>query len=135
MRARVARVEFERDDGTVVRYVRHPNGGGLVSPRAEVAEDAAVASTAYVEEGATVGARTRIGDWSWVDHGAQVGADVVVERHVHLAPGARVGSGARIGAYARVGAGARIGRGVRVDQDEVIPDRAVVRDVARAEAA
>ena len=40
-----ASVEFEDDNGQVVRYVRHANGGGLVSPRARVHEGAMVAST------------------------------------------------------------------------------------------
>jgi hypothetical protein len=50
-----ASVEFEDDNGQVVRYVRHANGGGLVSPGARVHEAAMVASTAYVEAGAQVG--------------------------------------------------------------------------------
>src|SRR5665647_651995 len=50
-----ASVEFEDDNGRVVRYVRHANGGGLVSPLARVHEAAMVASTAYVEAGAQVG--------------------------------------------------------------------------------
>ena len=54
-----ASVEFEDDNGQVVRYVRHTNGGGLVSPRAWVHEAAMVASTAYVEAGARVGDRSR----------------------------------------------------------------------------
>ena len=55
-----ASVEFEDDNGQVVRYVRHANGGGLVSPRARVHEAAMVASTAYVEAGAQMGDRSRI---------------------------------------------------------------------------
>ena len=74
--ARVAaRVEFEADNGEVVRYVRHANGGGLVSPQARVDQDAYVAANAYVEAGAHVGARTRVGAGSWLDSGVVVGAD------------------------------------------------------------
>src|SRR5665647_2899802 len=64
-----ASVEFEDDNGRVVRYVRHANGGGLVSPLARVHEAAMVASTAYVEAGAQVGDRSRIGAGSWLDRG------------------------------------------------------------------
>jgi len=35
--------EFEDDNGQVVRYVRHANGGGLVSALARVHEAAMVA--------------------------------------------------------------------------------------------
>jgi len=73
-----ASVEFEDDNGQVVRYVRHANGGGLVSPLARVHEAAMVASTAYVEAGAQVGDRSRIGAGSWLDHDVIVGEDVVV---------------------------------------------------------
>ena len=38
-----ATVEFENDNGQVMRYVRHANGGGLVSPMARVHEAAMVA--------------------------------------------------------------------------------------------
>ena len=55
-----ASVEFEDDNGRVVCYVRHANGGGLVSPRAGVHEGAMVASTGYVEAGGQVGDRSRI---------------------------------------------------------------------------
>src|SRR5665647_405717 len=81
-----ASVEFEDDNGQVVRYVRHANGGGLVSPRAWVHEGAMVASTAYVEAGAQVGDRSRIGAGSWLDHDVIVGEDVVVAANVHLGP-------------------------------------------------
>src|ERR1035437_5505040 len=93
-----ASVEFEDDNGQVVSYVRHANGGGLVSPRARVHEAAMVASTAYVEAGAQMGDRSRIGAGSWLDHDVIVGADVVV-----------------------------IGGGARVAPDAVVRDAAVVR--------
>ena len=120
-------VEFEDDKGQVVRYVRHVNGGGLVSPLARVHEAAMVAATAYVEAGAQVGDRSRIGAWSWLDHDVIVGEDVVVAGNVHLGPRTRAEDGAWIGTGARVGSDVVIGRGARVEPDAVVPDAAVVR--------
>jgi len=122
-----AKVEFEDDNGQVVRYVRHRNGGGLVSPRARVHEAAAVAATAYVEAGAQVGNRSRIGAGSWLDHDVVVGEDVVVAGNVHLGPRTRAEDRAWIGTGARVGSDVVIERRVRVAPDAIIPDAAVVR--------
>src|SRR5665647_2933543 len=112
-----AGVEFEDDNGRVVRYVRHANGGGLVSPRARVHEGAMVASTAYVEAGAQVGDRSRIGAGSWLD------LDVVVG-NVHLGPRTRAEDGTWIGTGARVGSDVVIARGARVAPDAVVRDAA-----------
>jgi len=122
-----ASVEFEDDNGQVVRYVRHANGGGLVSPQARVHEAAVVAPTAYVEAGAQVGDRSRIGEGSWLDHDGIGGEDVVVAGNVHLGPRTRAEDGTWIGAGARVGSDVLIGRGARVEPDAVIRDAAVVR--------
>ena len=119
-----ASVEFENDNGQVVRYVRHANGGGLVSPQARVHEAAMVASTAYVEAGAQVGDRSRIGAGSWLDH---VVKDVVVAGNVHLGPRTRAEDGTWIGTGARVGSDVVIGRGARVAPDAVVRDASVVR--------
>jgi len=119
-------VEFENDNGQVVRYVRHANGGGLVSPQARVQEAAMVASTAYVEAGAQVGDRSRIGAWSWLDHDVIVGTDVVVAANVHLGPRTRAEDGTWIGTGARVGSDVVIERGARVAPDAVVRDAAIV---------
>ena len=122
-----ASVEFENDNGQVVRYVRHANGGGLVSPQARVHEAATVASTAYVEAGAQVGDRSRIGVGSWLDHDVIVGKDVVVAGNVHLGPRTRAEDGTWIGTGARVGSDVVIERGARVPPDAVVRDAAIVR--------
>ena len=109
-----ASVEFEDGNGQVVRYVRHPNGGGL-------------ASTAYVEAGAQVGDRSRIGAGSWLDHDVIVGVDVVVAGNVHLGPRTRAEDGTWIGTGARVGSDVVIRRGARVEPDAVVRDATVVR--------
>ena len=122
-----ASVEFEDGNGQVVRYVRHPNGGGLVSPSARVHEAAMVASTAYVEAGGQVGDRSRIGAGSWLDHDVIVGVDVVVAGNVHLGPRTRAEDGTWIGTGARVGSDVVIRRGARVEPDAVVRDATVVR--------
>lgn len=120
-------VEFEDDSGQVFRYARHANGGGLVSVLAGVHEDASVAATAYVEAGATVGARTRIGTGSWLEHDVSVGQDVVVAGNVRIGPRTQVDDGAWIGTGARVGSGVVIQRRARIAPDAAVPDAAVVR--------
>ena len=122
-----AGVEFEDDNGQVVRYLRHANGGGLVSPRGRVHETAMVASTAYVEAGAQVGDRSRIGPGSWLEQDVIVGQDVVVAANVHLGPRTRAEDGTWIGTGARVGSDVVIRRGARVSPDAVVRDAAVVR--------
>ena len=98
-----ANVEFEDDNGQVVRYVRHANGG------------------------AQVGERSRIGAGSWLDLDVIVGEDVVVAGNVHLGPRTRVEDGTWIGTGARVGSDVVIGRGARVGPDAVVRDAVVVR--------
>jgi carbonic anhydrase/acetyltransferase-like protein (isoleucine patch superfamily) len=120
-------VQFEDDNGQMVRYVRHANGGGLVSPQARVHEGAMVASTAYVEAGARVGDGSRIGAGSWLDHDVIVAEDVVVAGNVHLGPRTRAEEGTWIGTGARVGSDVVIARGARVAPDAVVRDSAVVR--------
>jgi UDP-3-O-[3-hydroxymyristoyl] glucosamine N-acyltransferase len=107
--------------------VRHANGGGLVSPLARVHEAAMMASTAYVEAGAQVGERSRIGSGSWLDHDVIVGEDVVVAGNVHLGPRTRAEDGTWVGTGARVGSDVVIERGARVAPDAVVRDAALVR--------
>ena len=61
MPKRVKYVEIEQDNGAVLRYVHHANGGGLVESSAAVDPTAFVAASAYVDQGAHVAARVRIG--------------------------------------------------------------------------
>ena len=78
--------EFEEDNGTVLRYARHENGGGSVEVNAHVDPTAYVAQSAYVDRGATVGAGARIGIGSWVDHDAVVcaGAKSILDLRLTL---------------------------------------------------
>ena len=44
----------EDDAGKATIYHRHPNGGGLLGPGAQAAEDSFIAASTYVEAGAAV---------------------------------------------------------------------------------
>lgn len=124
--------EFEEDNGTVLRYARHDNGGGRVEAYAHVDPTAFVAASAYVDRGAVVHAGTRIGTGAWVDQGAVVHAGAVIGSAAHIAPAAVVGCGAHVGARAKVGARAHLWDHVRIETDDVVPEGAVVRTGARS---
>src|SRR5690606_5597600 len=78
--------EVEADDGTVLRYARHPNGGGLVERTAHVHPTAWVADTAYVDPGARVGADAHLDAGAWVDRGAVVAAGARIGANAHVGP-------------------------------------------------
>ncbi|WP_421741131.1 transferase [Cellulomonas sp.] len=126
-RRTAGRVEFEDEQGQMVRYVRHENGRGPVAPTARVHERAWLAETAYVEAGAIIGDGSRVGAGSWIDAGAVIGADVLVDRNVHVGPGTHVGDGARIGAGARLGRDVLVEPRARVEADQVVDDGGRVR--------
>ncbi len=128
--------DLENDDGTVVRYRRHDNGGGLIGAGADAAEDAYVASTAWVDPRARVDAGAHLGDHVWLESGAVVETGARLGSHVHVEPGAVVGAGARLGTRVTVGAGARVEPGVVVPSDQTIPAGTVLRrSAARSVAA
>lgn len=118
--------DLETDDGTVVRYRRHDNGGGLVAQTASVDPTAFVAETAWVDPGAQVGGGARVGAHVWLEPGAVVGPHAQLGTHVHVGRGAVVGAAARLGTRVSVGSGARLAAGVAVSADESIPDHALV---------
>jgi UDP-3-O-[3-hydroxymyristoyl] glucosamine N-acyltransferase len=125
-RRSTSRIEFEDEYGQVVVYHRHPNGGGLVSPRAQVDETASIARDAYVETGARVGPRSSIGAGSWVDVDAYLGKDVVVGRNVHIGPRASARDSSRIESGSRLGADVTVMSRVRVLPDTTVPAGTVV---------
>lgn len=123
--------EFEEDNGTVLRYARHENGGGSVEANAHVDPTAYVAASAYVDRGASVGAGARIGTGAWVDHDSVVCAGAIVGSAVHVGAGAVIGRDAKLGSRVKVGDNAHLWDNVRIEADEVISHGAVVRQVSR----
>ena len=59
--------ELEDETGAVIKYKRHANGRGLVSPSARVAESAYLEPTAHVEADARIGLEAYVGANSWID--------------------------------------------------------------------
>ncbi|PWD51373.1 hypothetical protein C8046_12585 [Serinibacter arcticus] len=127
MARRRGRIEFENDRGEVVHYARHENGGGLVSPKAEVPDDVIVVPGAYVEAGARIGAGSRLKAGGWIDENAQLGRAVVVAENVHVGPDARIGDLVRLGRGVKIGAGAVVGAGVRVEDDVHVAPGVTIR--------
>jgi UDP-3-O-[3-hydroxymyristoyl] glucosamine N-acyltransferase len=114
----------EDDAGKATKYRRHPNGGGLVGPRAEVEESAFIGAMTYVEAGARVGAGCRIGRGSWIDRQAVIGDRVFIGDDVYVGRGTVLGNRVHVGSHSRIGAGALIGRGTRLHGDSIVPDGA-----------
>jgi UDP-3-O-[3-hydroxymyristoyl] glucosamine N-acyltransferase len=113
----------EDDAGKVTRYLRHPNGGGLVGPGADVAESARIGSMTYVEPGAHIGPGSRVGHGSWIDREARVGDRTVIGDGVYVGHGTVIGNRVHIGSHSRIGAGALIGHGSHVHADTTVPER------------
>jgi UDP-3-O-[3-hydroxymyristoyl] glucosamine N-acyltransferase len=129
------KIEFVEDDaGKVTKYLRHPNGGGLIGPGAEVDETSFIGSTTYVEAGAHVGPGCKIGAGGWIDRKARIGDHAFIGNGVYVGQDAIVGRRAHIGSHSRIGAGARVGEGMRLRGDTVVPDGELV-EAASAKAA
>ncbi|TAP41167.1 DapH/DapD/GlmU-related protein [Arthrobacter sp. S39] len=112
----------EDDAGRVIRYRRHPNGGGFVGPGAYVAESARLGSMTYVEPGARIGSGSRVGHGSWIDRLAQVGERTVIGDGVRVGHGTVIGNRVHIGSHSRIGSGAVIEHGTSVNADSTVPD-------------
>lgn len=89
-------IEIEDDDGVVLRYSRHPNGGGMVEASARVHHDAWIDASAYVDPGARVHARAHVAAGAWIDRGAVVREGATVGRYAHVGPAAVIGRSTRL---------------------------------------
>jgi UDP-3-O-[3-hydroxymyristoyl] glucosamine N-acyltransferase len=117
------KIEVVEDDaGKVTKYRRHPNGGGLVGPGAEVEESSFIGATTYIEAGARVGSGCRIGQGSWIDSQAWIGDLVFIGDNVYVGRGTVLGNRVRVGSHSRIGAGARIGHGAQLHGDTIVRD-------------
>ncbi|SFK18934.1 transferase hexapeptide (six repeat-containing protein) [Cellulomonas sp. KH9] len=116
--------ELETEDGKVVRYQRHENGGGLVAKGAKVDPTAYVADSAWIDPGAVVEAGASVGKFVWVEPGAVVQERARLGSHVHVGREAVVGRGCRLGLRVDVGAQARLDAGLVVEPEARIADGA-----------
>ncbi|RNL51923.1 DapH/DapD/GlmU-related protein [Arthrobacter oryzae] len=122
----------EDDAGKATTYHRHPNGGGLLGPGVQAAEDAFIAASTYVEAGARIGSGCRIGRGSWIDCQAVVGDHVFIGDDVYVGRGTVLGARAHVGSHSRIGAGTLIGFGTRLHGDSIVPDGAHLADARPA---
>lgn len=113
--------ELELDDGTIIRYRRHENGGGMVALRAAVDPSARIEENAWVDQDAAVGPEARLCGGCWLEPGARVAAGAHVGTAARVGPGAVVDERARIGSRAHIGAGAKVRCGGFVSPDTDIP--------------
>lgn len=108
------------------------SGGELLSalhPKAEIYKSATIGRGVLVQPFSTVSSCSRLGDGCYVNYGALVGHDVIVESFSFIGPGAKllgessigqnvfIGAGAIILPRVKVGAGAKIAAGVTVRRD------------------
>lgn len=128
MRKRRNYIEFEDDDGTVLRYYRHPNGEGLVEATADVHSSAWVDRSAYVDPEARVHASARVAAGAWVDRGAVVEEDAVVGTNAHLGAGAVLSRGARLRHGAVVGPRVRVTEFATIAPDTVVTEASLGED-------
>ncbi len=119
--------ELETEDGKVVRYQRHENGGGLVAKGAKVDPTAYVADSAWVDPGAVVEAGASVGRYVWIEPGAVVQERARLGSHVHVGRDAVVGSGCRLGVRVDVGAHAQLDARLVVEPEARIADSAHVQ--------
>lgn len=121
---------LELDDGTVVRYRRHENGGGRVALDATVHPSAYIAGTTWVDPGAVVQVGARIGPYGWVERHAVVGPGATLADGVRVGAGAVIGHGCRIGARVDLGTGSDVAAGSVLHEDtSVRPGVRVARSV------
>lgn len=72
------------------------DGGRAQNPAASAADQPAVHPTAIVDDGARIGAGTRVWHWTHVMADAVVGADCVLGQNVFVGGGARIGDGVKV---------------------------------------
>ena len=102
----------------------------LVHPRAYVSPLAVVAEGVFVGAGAIVAAGAVLGRHVFINRGASIGHDTVVEPFARLMPGCDLGGHVRIGAGATIGMGANVLQEVHIGADSLVTIGAVVvRDV------
>lgn len=118
----------EDDAGKATTYHRHPNGGGLLGPGAEAAENSFIAASTYVEAGASIGSGCRIGRGGWIDRRAVIGDHVFIGDDVYVGRGTVLGDRVHIGSHSRIGAGSLVGHGARLHGDSVVPEGSHIAD-------
>ncbi|AWI77207.1 MAG: acetyltransferase [Azoarcus sp.] len=92
----------------------------MVSPRAYVSRHARVGDGSFVLHGAVINASASVGENCIVNSLSLIEHDVLVDDHCHIATGARINSGVRIGEGSFIGSGSLIRQGVVIGRNCII---------------
>jgi sugar O-acyltransferase (sialic acid O-acetyltransferase NeuD family) len=92
----------------------------IISPGANVSENARVGAGTVVMPGAVVNIGASTGRCAIINTGATLDHDCHLEDAVHLAPGAHLGGGVRVGARTWIGIGAAVRHGVSIGDDVIV---------------
>jgi sugar O-acyltransferase (sialic acid O-acetyltransferase NeuD family) len=98
----------------------------VIHPSAICSQHAEVGPGCQLLPGCIINAGAKLGFNVIVNSGAVVEHDCVLEDHVHVATGARLGSGVRVGLEAHVGAGATVKQLINIGPRAVVGAGAVV---------
>lgn len=103
----------------------------LIDPHAAVASSARIGDASFINAGAVIGALSFLGEAVLVNRNASVGHHCMLEDFVSIGPGATLASNIHVGEGAVIGAGATILPNVNIGAGAVISGGALVRsDVA-----
>jgi sugar O-acyltransferase (sialic acid O-acetyltransferase NeuD family) len=97
----------------------------LVHPKASVSSKATLGAGCFIAAGAVVAVEARLGPGCLINHGASVDHDAVLERCVHVAPGAHLAGRVRVGARSLIGLGASVIDGLKIGKDVILGAGAV----------
>lgn len=99
----------------------------LIDPTAILPRSLALGEGSFINAGAVIGALSIIGDNVLVNRAASLGHHTVLGDFVSIGPGATLAGNIRIGAGSMIGAGATILPNVRIGQNAIVSAGSVVR--------
>jgi sugar O-acyltransferase (sialic acid O-acetyltransferase NeuD family) len=103
----------------------------LVDPHAVLARSVRLGEGTFVNAGALVGAVTMIGEGVLVNRAASIGHHCLVQDYASLGPGATLAGNIHVGAGAVIGAGAVVLPNLRIGEGAIVAAGAVVRGHVR----
>ena len=119
--------------GTRQRYFDQAEALGLIAaqplidPHAAVARTARIGEGSFVNAGAIIGAVSMIGAGTLVNRAASIGHHSMIGDFVSIGPGATLASNIRVGDGAVIGAGATVLPNVRIGANAIVAAGALVR--------
>lgn len=102
----------------------------LIDPSAMLPSSLEISEGGYINCGATIGGKSRLGAFTFINRGVSLGHHLLTEEFVSIGPGVVAGGNVVIGRGAVLGIGAVILPGLRIGANSVVAGGAVVtRDV------